>query len=159
MCTGSGAIAIALNKLKGFTVTAVDVSLDALNLAAKSSTQNGANVNFLHSNMFEKVTESYNIIVSNPPYIKTEDLSSLQEEVKKEPMLALDGGVDGLDFYRILCDNAYKHLFDGGALYMECGIKQSREIKEMFDSSNNYLEAQIYSDINGVERIVKVIKK
>ncbi len=159
MCTGSGAIAIALNKLKGYNVTAVDVSENALKLASKSSIENGASVIFIKSNMFENVTESYNIIVSNPPYIKTADLALLQKEVLKEPTLALDGGEDGLEFYRILCDNAYKHLYDGGALYMECGIGQAQDIKELFDNSKNYLDAQIYNDINGVERIVKVIKK
>ncbi|MBR5438821.1 MAG: peptide chain release factor N(5)-glutamine methyltransferase [Clostridia bacterium] len=159
MCTGSGAIAIALNKLKGFNVTAVDVSEDAINLAKTSAVQNNASVTFILSNMFENVTDRYNIIVSNPPYIKTSDLSSLQQEVKKEPVLALDGGESGLDFYNILCDNACKYLLDGGALYMECGIGQAQDVKNMFDASNNYLEAQIFSDINGVERIVKVVKK
>ena len=159
MCTGSGAIAIALNKLKGFNVTAVDVSESALNLAKQSAVENGANVTFIRSNMFENVTESYNIIVSNPPYIKTGDLTSLQNEVKKEPFLALDGGEDGLNFYRILCDNAYCHLLDGGALYMECGIGQAEDIVNIFNSSQKYLDIKVFSDINGVDRIIKVVKK
>ncbi len=159
MCTGSGAIAIALNKLKGFNVTAVDVSEKALNLAKKSAEENGANVTFVHSNMFENVSDRYDVIVSNPPYIKTEDLTSLQKEVKKEPILALDGGVDGLDFYKILCENAYKFLLENGALYMECGIGQASEIVEIFKKSQNYLDAQVFKDINGVERIIKVVKK
>ncbi|MBO5851285.1 MAG: peptide chain release factor N(5)-glutamine methyltransferase [Clostridia bacterium] len=159
MCTGSGAIAIALNKLKGFNVTAVDVSEKALNLAKKSAEENGANVTFIHSNMFENVSDIYDVIVSNPPYIKTEDLKSLQKEVKKEPILALDGGESGLDFYKILCENAHKFLLDNGALYMECGIGQASEIVEIFKKSQNYLDAQVFKDINGVERIIKVVKK
>ncbi len=158
MCTGSGAIAITLNKLKGYSVTAVDVSQSAINVATINAKNNDASVEFVRSDMFSAVSGVYDVIVSNPPYIKTEDLQFLQEEVKKEPTLALDGGIDGLDFYRVICDNASKFLSQNGVIYLECGIGQSAQIKEIFASSNLYKDVCVYKDINGIDRIIKVVK-
>ncbi len=158
MCTGSGAIAITLNKLKGYTVTAVDVSVNALNIAKENAKNNLANVEFIESDMFKNVSGTYDVIVCNPPYIKTQDLQFLQEEVKKEPTLALDGGEDGLDFYRIIRSEAIKFLSNNGTIYMECGINQSQDIKNLFNASNLYKEVCVYKDVNGIDRIIKVVK-
>ncbi len=158
MCTGSGAIAIAINKESGANVTAVDVSEKALEIAEENATINSANVEFVLSDMFTNVASKYDFILSNPPYIKTSDLSSLQEEVKREPSLALDGGEDGLDFYRILSKNAYKFLNFGGVLFMEIGVGQDDDVISLFLENGNYKSAIKIKDINGINRIIKVVK-
>ena len=91
-----------------------------------------ASVDFIKSDLFENVSGKYNFILSNPPYIKSENLNSLQSEVKYEPKLALDGGVDGLDFYRIIALNAHKFLKANGFLIAELGINQSTKVKGLF---------------------------
>ena len=101
MCTGSGCIAVSLaNYIKDSEVDAVDISKKALKIAKLNAKNNNVFINFIKSNLFKKVKEKYDVIVSNPPYIKKEDLNNLQEEVKKEPIKALDGGKTGLDFYK-----------------------------------------------------------
>ena len=158
MCTGSGAIAITIKKQSGANVTAVDVSEKALETANENAKLNDANVNFILSNAFDSVTGKFDFILSNPPYIKTEDLSTLQEEVKREPMLALDGGNDGLDFYRILSKNAHKFLNFGGTIFMEIGINQDDDVVKLFLENGNYKSATKIQDINGINRIIKVVK-
>ena len=158
MCTGSGAIAITINKQSGANVTAVDVSEKALVTAKENAKLNDANVNFILSDAFTNVEGKFDYILSNPPYIKTEDLSSLQDEVKREPTLALDGGNDGLDFYRILSKNAYKFLNFGGTVFMEIGINQEEDVIRLFLENGNYKTATAIKDINGINRIIKVVK-
>ena len=114
-------------------------------------------IDFVLSNAFSELGGSYDVILSNPPYIKTSDLSSLQSEVKCEPSLALDGGEDGLDFYRILSKNAYKFLKNNGKLFMEIGINQDEDVVNLF-SNNNYKDISVISDLNGIKRIIKVVK-
>ncbi len=157
MCTGSGAIAIAIKKNVNCNMTAVDVSLDALEVAKLNAKLNEVDIDFILSNAFENVSAKFDVILSNPPYIKTSDLSSLQKEVKCEPTLALDGGDDGLDFYRILSKNAYKFLKNGGKLFMEIGAGQDKDIVELFNN-DNYKNIMVLNDLNGIKRIIKVIK-
>ena len=156
MCTGSGAIAISVKKLKNAIVTAVDISEGALSVARQNAKNNNAQIEILNSNMFESVQGKFDVIISNPPYIKSNDLQYLQSEVKREPKLALDGGDDGLDFYKIIANNAYKFLNKNGFVFLECGIGQSKDIVELFNNTNKYDTPEIILDINGADRIVKV---
>ena len=116
LCTGSGAIAISIKKEKEAIVTAVDISKDALALAKENAEINGAEIEFVESDMFSGVYDrKFDVIISNPPYIKKSDIETLQVEVKDfEPMLALYGGDDGFDYYRIISTQVKNHLNEGG---------------------------------------------
>ena len=130
LCTGSGAIAISVYKeleksRRKVTVTASDVSAEALELAKENAEANEANINFIQSDLFARIRGRYNIIVSNPPYIPSKEIDALQREVRDfEPRSALDGGADGLDFYRRISREAPEHLNDGGWLIFEIGWLQ-----------------------------------
>lgn len=158
LCTGSGCIAIALRrevKDKEITVTAADISAEALELAKENAKSNFADIKFIESDLFTKVRGKFNLIVCNPPYIKRSELAGLQSEVKDhEPVLALDGGEDGLDFYRRLAAEAPKHLVRGGTLLMECGAGQAQEIVKLF---NKFDYTMISRDYNDVERFVRAV--
>lgn len=154
LCTGSGAIAVAVNKESGAKVTASDVSEKALALAKENAEINGANVEFICSDLFSELKgRTFDIIVSNPPYIKSAEIETLQREVRDyEPKIALDGGEDGLDFYRVIAKKAKKYLNDGGALLLECGESQAQDVAKLLKS---YKNVQIIKDLEGVDRIVK----
>ena len=154
LCTGSGAIAIAVKKLTNAKVTAVDISDKAIELAKSNARKNNAEIEFVLSDMFDGIGErKFDVIISNPPYIRRDDIQTLDKEVKSfEPILALDGGNDGLDYYRKIFQNASKYLKNCGVLYLECGINQAQEIADMF---NGY-ETEIIKDINGIDRIIKI---
>lgn len=156
LCTGSGAIAIAVNKEKGVKTLAVDKSIDALELAKENAKIVGADVEFIESDMFSALNgNKFDVIISNPPYIKREDLSSLQSEVKDfEPIMALDGGEDGLDFYKIIANNAKDYLNVGGVLLLECGIGQATDIAEML---KGFSSVEIIKDYENIDRIVKAV--
>ncbi len=157
LCTGSGCIAIALAKKgaeKELTVTASDISADALALAQENAKRNGADIKFIESDLLEGVRGKFNIIVCNPPYIKSGDIAGLQREVQFEPKGALDGGEDGLDFYRRLAKEAPRHLVKGGTLFMECGIGQAQEIVKLFKKFDYTMVSRDYND---VERFVRAV--
>lgn len=159
LCTGSGAIAIAVQKQSGAKVTAIDVSGDALKLAKDNATLNSAEIEFIESDMFSEISHGnerkFDVIISNPPYIKSEDINQLQKEVKEfEPILALDGGASGYDFYKIIADNAKDHLTENGILFLECGIGQANEIVKML---NGFASVEIIKDYENIERIVKAV--
>ena len=154
LCTGSGAIAIAIAKEKNIQVTAVDISAQAIELATENAKLNGADVKFIESDMFEKVKGKFNLITCNPPYIKSGDMPSLQKEVQHEPKIALDGGEDGLDFYRRLAKEAPKRLVRGGTIIMECGEGQAQEIVKLF-SKFDY--TMVTRDLQGIERIIRAV--
>lgn len=156
LCTGSGAIAIAVNKQSNAEVCAVDVSTDAIELAKENALLNDAKVEFIESDMFSALDErKFDVIISNPPYIVSEDIYSLQREVKDfEPSLALDGGKDGYDFYRIIARDAVKHLNEKGVLLLECGIGQAETIKNMLV---DFTSVEIIKDYENIDRIVKAV--
>ena len=159
LCTGSGAIAIVINKKSGARVTAVDVSESALETARENASLNLAEVDFVLSNMFEKVNQKYSVIISNPPYIPTSDIQNLDREVKDyEPHLALDGGDDGLDFYRIIAKQSGDYLYEGGLLYLECGINQAEDIASEL-AKNGFISIEIQKDLSGISRMIKAVKK
>ena len=154
MCTGSGAIAVSLARyLPNANVFAVDISDGALKIAKTNSKNAKVNVSFTNSNLFEKVEGIYDIIVSNPPYIKTSVIDGLSDEVKKEPIIALNGGIDGLDFYRAIAINAKKHLKSGGFLAVEIGYDQKDEVKAIFENED-YIDVYSKKDYGNNDRIV-----
>ena len=160
LCTGSGAIAIAVYKeLEKYhrkcKVTAVDVSADALELAKENAQLNGAEIRFVESDLFTKLRGRFDIIVTNPPYIPTEVVDGLQREVKDhEPRLALDGGADGLDIYRRIAEEAKKYLVRGGTLIMEVGEGEAAEVVKLFKGISY---SMVIQDFNGIDRYVKIV--
>ena len=155
MCTGSGAIAIAVNKKAGCTVDAVDVSGGAIEVATENAKLNQATVNFIKSDMFENVTDKYDVIISNPPYVKTSDMAKLEKELSFEPTIAFNGGEDGLKFYRKLSEKAPEYLNENGVLIMECGFDQKDAI---IDLLTGFSSVECIKDLNGKDRIIKAVK-
>ena len=155
LCTGSGAIALAVQKQTGARVVASDISADALAVAKSNFEAHGASVTAVKSDMFTEFKGKFNVIISNPPYIKRDDISSLQTEVKDyEPKTALDGGQDGLDYYRVIASEAKKYLVKGGTLFLEVGIGQAKDVWQMIKRS---YRVEIIQDINQVDRIIKAV--
>ncbi len=160
LCTGSGAIAVSAYKeleKRGIKckMTAIDISADALALAKENAEENQADVLFIQSDLFSRIRGRFDIIISNPPYIPSADIDGLQREVKNfEPRIALDGGADGLDFYRRIALEAPKYLNRGGMLIMEVGAGEAKEVVKLF-KGNAY--SIIVPDFNGVERYVKIM--
>lgn len=153
LCTGSGAIGITIAKKADAVVTASDVSKKALCVAKKNAKKYGANIKFVESNMFEKIKQKFDVIVSNPPYIPTQQCALLAREVKDyDPILSLDGGQDGLEFYRIICKNARVHLSAKGQIFLEVGIGEAQTVAKMFE--NVGFLTKIKKDYAGIERIV-----
>ena len=161
LCTGSGAIAIAAFKeLEKYNrevkMTAVDISEEALDVAKANAKRNGAqDIKFIQSDLFEKVRGKFDIIVTNPPYIPSATIETLQREVRDhEPRLALDGGEDGLDFYRRIAQDAPKRLVRGGMLIMEVGEGEAKAVVKLF---KNCSYSMIVKDFNGIDRYVKIV--
>lgn len=150
LCCGTGCIGVSLAKLGGFQVTFGDISRDCIDLARENAALNGVAGSFVLTDMFGNISGSYDMICVNPPYIPTSDLALLQAEVKREPALALDGGADGLDFYRRIARDYAAHLNPGGALLMEVGAGQAEDVAAMFPN------ARRIEDICGIERVVTV---
>ncbi|MDE7306012.1 MAG: peptide chain release factor N(5)-glutamine methyltransferase [Clostridia bacterium] len=157
MCTGSGCIAVSVAKnctAKDVSVTAADLSDAAIMLAKENAALNGVSVNFVQSDLFTNVRGRFNLIVCNPPYVKSGDIPNLQKEVREcEPRIALDGGDDGLDFYRRLAKNVRSYLAKDGMLLLECGEGQAEEILKIF-GKRDY--AMVIKDLSGVERFLKI---
>ena len=153
LCTGSGAIAVALAKLiPNAKLCATDISKEALEVAMKNSKDN--RVKFVQSNLFENVNDIFDIIVTNPPYIKTEEINILSKEVQNEPHLALDGGQDGLKFYKKIVKQAINYLKPNGYLCMEIGEDQREEVLELIKQEANYVNIKTYKDLAGNDRVI-----
>lgn len=157
MCTGSGCIAISIAKncaSRGVSVMGADLSDAAIMLARENAKLNGVNVDFIQSDMFTNVRGRYNLIVCNPPYIKSSEIPKLQKEVREfEPKIALDGGADGLDFYRLLAKRVRSYLARDGILLLECGEGQTEEILKLFEKRDY---AMVIKDLSGVDRFLKI---
>jgi len=149
MCTGSGCIASVIARAGEYNVTAVDISQDALDLACENGKNLG--INFVQSDLFEQINDRYDLIISNPPYITTNEMGALSPVVSNyEPHLALHGGQDGMDIYRRLIPNSVKFLRPGGALFLEIGPAAVRNI--MVESG--FANVSMKPDYAGLDRIV-----
>ncbi len=157
--TGSGAIIIATKKETDANCYAVDISEKALMIAKENAELNNAQIEFVKSDLFENISNlKVDFIVSNPPYIETEVVKTLEPEVvSNEPNLALDGGEDGLDFYRIIIKNAKKHLNKKGCLYFEIGYNQGESVSALMKDDFEYVE--VIKDYGGNDRVVKGVLK
>ena len=158
LCTGSGAIAISLAKyINESNIVASDISMKALQIAKLNAEKNlvRKKIEFIESDMFNKIyKDDFDIIVSNPPYIKTKVIEELDKQVKNEPYIALDGGADGLKFYKIIIENAYKYIKNEGKLILEIGYDQKNELINLFKENNHYENIYSKKDLGGNDRII-----
>lgn len=161
MCTGSGAIAISLAKyIENSVVMASDISENALEVAKKNAKENEVEINFLKSDMFNEFSNiKFDVIVSNPPYIEKDVIKSLSKQVKYEPHIALDGGKDGLYFYKILTEDAYKFLNKNGYLCLEIGYNQKQSVTKLLNATNKYEEIYCIKDLANNDRVIIAKKK
>ncbi|WP_458407635.1 peptide chain release factor N(5)-glutamine methyltransferase [Anaerotignum sp.] len=156
--TGSGCIPISLGHYGKFEkIMAVDISQKALGYATKNAVKNHINIDFYESDLFSNVPAEWkrrlDAIVSNPPYIPKKDIEELMTEVKDfEPMNALDGGEDGLDFYRAIVEQGKDWLKDGGWLFFEIGYDQGEDLRKLLHESG-YTEVEIRQDLAGLDRV------
>ena len=155
LCTGSGALAVAIKtECPRAEVTAADLSADALDVAMENARRNGADVRFLQGDLFAPVAgERFDLVVSNPPYIPSADCDTLQPEVRREPRMALDGGNDGLCFYRRIVAEAPAHLTTGGMLAVEVGDGQAAAVAALFASAG-LTGTAVHNDLYGMARVV-----
>ncbi len=158
LCTGSGAIAISLAKyINESNIVASDISMKALQIAKLNAEKNlvRKKIEFIESDMFNKIyKDDFDIIVSNPPYIKTKIIEELDKQVKNEPYIALDGGADGLKFYKIIIENAYKYIKNEGKVFLEIGYDQKNELINLFKENNHYENIYSKKDLGGNDRII-----
>ena len=135
-------------------MTCADISKKAIACAKKNAELNNVEIDFVHSDMFRNITKKYDVIVSNPPYINSSDVLSLEPEVKKfDPIISLDGGEDGLDFYVRIANDCSEYLKENGVLYLEYGKRQAESIKKLL--SKNFKNITIIKDYNNIERFIK----
>ena len=155
MCSGSGCIAIALElEHTGLHITGVDISIKAIDVARRNAADLKANISFIESDLFASVSGKYNIIVSNPPYIRTAVIDELMMEVREhEPRLALDGTADGLHFYRRIISQAKDFLVSDGYLAFEIGYDQAGEVSILM-SEAGYHDIRVIKDLAGLDRVV-----
>lgn len=155
LCTGSGCILLSLlhysNDCEG---VGVDISQEALQVAAQNAELLGIKADFLKSDLYEKVTGKFDLLVSNPPYIERKVIPILMEEVREyDPYIALDGGEDGLDFYRRIIGGAQDYLERGGQILMEIGSGQAKAVSELLREAG-FKEIDVCRDFAGLDRVV-----
>lgn len=164
LCTGSGAIGISIaNSISECNITLSDISKNALEVAKENCINHKVEdrVNIIQSDLFENIDKNskFDIIVSNPPYIKTDVIKTLDKEVQNEPILALDGGEDGLKIYRRIINEAYKFLEIDGYLCLEIGYDQKDEVTRLIEQTGEYEEIYSKKDLSGNDRVVICKKK
>ncbi|MFH1189541.1 MAG: peptide chain release factor N(5)-glutamine methyltransferase [Candidatus Omnitrophota bacterium] len=162
LCTGSGNIAVSLavrsltNGITNCKIVASDISADALEVAARNAECNGVGgkIEFVHSDLFSDISSRFDIIVSNPPYIAESEFPSLQEEVLREPRIALHGGVDGLDFYRRIFGRIPEYLKPGGHAAVEIGYLQKDAVAGIIADGGAFEAVEAVRDHNGIDRVI-----
>lgn len=156
LCAGSGAIGLSVKTLiPSANVTLTDLSRDALEVVRKNAHELNVDVETRHGDLFKAVgKDRFDLIVSNPPYIPHDDLAGLQREVRREPMLALDGGSDGLDVYRRIAAEVSAHLNPGGFLYLEVGIGEAEKVLALVTENVECAQVGTINDLNGIPRVV-----
>jgi len=158
LCTGSGCIATVIALKTSAEVTAIDIDAQALEIAKTNAKYLGANIEFIKSDLFELINGyKFDIIVSNPPYIPSAQIELLQPEVKDyDPKIALDGGIDGLEFYKKIITEAKDYLNEHGKIYFEVGYNQAQTVKKLMEKEYT---AKIIKDYSQIERIVYGIRR
>lgn len=156
LCCGSGCVGLSLASLAPHArITLTDISPEALEIAKANQKALEVRAELRQGDLFNALDrERFDVITANPPYIPSGELPALQREVRFEPALALDGGADGLDFYRRIAEAAPDHLNPGGALFLEVGIRQAQPVLELVKAHLPCAEAGTIKDLNGVERVV-----
>ena len=158
LCTGSGAIAVSLAKnLPNVKIIATDISKKAIEIAKYNAKLNGAinNIDFVESNLFDKLKNlKFDIIVSNPPYVPTGEIKKLPKDVRQEPILALDGGKDGLDFYRKIFERSHEFLSIQGYMCVEIGYNQKEAVKKIIDEQKRYINVYCKKDLCENDRVI-----
>ncbi|WP_314793129.1 peptide chain release factor N(5)-glutamine methyltransferase [Gemella sanguinis] len=159
LCTGSGIIAITLKKeiVEKYTeIVASDISEKALSIAIENANNNNANITFIKSDLFDNISEKFDLIISNPPYISYKDKITIKDNVLNyDPHLALFAEEDGIYFYRKIIENAVHYLSKDGVIFFEIGYDQKEKILEL--GKNNNFITTVYKDINDRDRIAKLI--
>lgn len=162
LCSGSGIIGISMYKeaqkeKKNIKVTSADISDDALELTKNNASKNGVQLEkVIKSDLFENIKKKYNMIISNPPYIKSSVIPTLDVEVREyDPILALDGGEDGLNFYRVICTEASAHLKKNGYLVLEIGHDQGQAVAKLLEDTGKFVDIEIGRDLAGYDRVIK----
>lgn len=155
LCTGSGAIGLSIKSLvPDADVTLSDISADALDVASKNAHALALDVKVCRGDLFKAVgREKYDLIASNPPYLRTDEMEELQTEVRHEPALALEAGERGMDFYERIAEEAPKHLNPGGAIYLETGCEQARDVLKLLEKHMDAQASGIICDLCGIERV------
>lgn len=168
LCTGSGCVIISIVKLIEETdpgsvkyiseAVGIDISKDALEIAGRNAKLNSVEIDFRQSDMFEKAgNELYDLITANPPYIETAQIEGLNPEINRfEPMIALDGGEDGLKHYRSIISGAKAHLKNGGMILMEIGDTQGASVSGLLDAAG-YRDIEVLKDLAGLDRVVRAM--
>lgn len=153
LCTGSGALAVALGRLSGARISASDLSQDALDVARQNAQANGVEVSFYRGDLLAALEDGarFDLIVSNPPYLSKADMQAIAPELRREPAMALLAGEDGLEIYRRIAGGAGRHINPKGRLYLEVGQGQARAVAAMFGE-----KTQLHLDLLGIERVVEV---
>ena len=157
ICTGSGCIGISLaNAVPNAKITMSDISKNAIETAKKNAKENDVieRIEFIESDMFENIKGKFDIIVSNPPYIETDVINTLSKQVQNEPIIALDGGEDGLVFYKILINEAPNFLKDNGYLCMEIGYDQKEKVIELAKQKGVFSKIEEVKDLSGNDRVI-----
>lgn len=150
LCCGSGCIGIALAKFAGSLITASDVSAEALTVAKSNAARNDVSMRFVESDLFDNISESFDLIVSNPPYLTEKEMASRDAALLAEPQGALDGGADGLSFYRRIAADYRRVLASGGTMLLEIGCTQANDVQSLFQN------AACLSDYGNRPRVVVV---
>ena len=155
LCTGSGCILISLMGLRPqIEGVGVDISKEALEVATRNGIYNGVHPTWVKSDLFTEITEEFDIIVSNPPYIKTAEIETLEAEVREhDPLLALDGKEDGLFFYHAIIEQATQYLKQDGMLTFEIGHDQGEAVSE-YMKAHGFVDVEVKKDLAGLDRIV-----
>lgn len=169
LCTGSGAIAISIDtyikkqieqgKMKDLKVefVATDISEKAIEVAKRNAKLHNANIKFIVSDMFDNIYETdFDLIVSNPPYIETKTIPTLSKEVQNEPHIALDGGEDGLELYRIIARQGFKYMKKEGSIIVEIGYNQKESIIQLFRKYIEYVNIKCLKDLGDNDRLVEI---
>lgn len=161
LCTGSGAIAVSIKSIlkEKVEIIASDISKKAIEVARKNAEKHNVQIKFICSDMFEKINEKFDLIVTNPPYIRSKEIKLLPEEVQKEPHIALDGGIEGLDFYQKIIRESPKFLKDKGYLCLEMGYDQKEKIASLLEKSNAFQKYYTKKDLAGIDRVIVAQKK